>query len=296
MNVICVSGKARHGKDTFAGYLSVILRAAGKSVLVTHYADLVKYVCKTFFDWNGEKDEAGRTLLQHVGTEMFRSMDPDYWVNFVCSVLRACPDKWEFVIVPDCRFPNEIECMRQCGFDTLHVSVQRSDFDNGLTADQASHSSENALASVEPDVVIFNDSTLDALADAASTFLCVNYGIDLTYKQASKTLPNFAQKFKVPVIPFSDVAAGHTYSSDRTTLIGTDALTDRVPLSQISDAVINFEDGSSITCPSGLLGVDSGITDINASLASSIFDIQQQVERIKDTLADSHVSVNLSQV
>lgn len=57
MNVILISGKARSGKDSFANALSKILQSKDKKVLITHYADLLKYVCRQFFDWNGEKDE-----------------------------------------------------------------------------------------------------------------------------------------------------------------------------------------------------------------------------------------------
>ena len=57
MNVILISGKARSGKDSFANALSEILQSKDKKVLITHYADLLKYVCRQFFDWNGEKDE-----------------------------------------------------------------------------------------------------------------------------------------------------------------------------------------------------------------------------------------------
>lgn len=189
MRVLCISGKARHGKDTFAGSLSRILKAAGKSVLVTHYADLVKYICKSFFDWDGVKDEAGRTLLQHVGTEIFRSMDPNYWVNFICSVLNACPDKWDFVLIPDCRFPNEISCMKNAGFDTVHINVLRPDFENGLTQDQASHSSETALNSIEPDVTVINDCNLKSLFHKANLFLSVNYGINLADDKLRSIMP-----------------------------------------------------------------------------------------------------------
>lgn len=57
MNVILISGKARSGKDSFANALSEILQSKNKKVLITHYADLLKYVCRQFFNWNGEKDE-----------------------------------------------------------------------------------------------------------------------------------------------------------------------------------------------------------------------------------------------
>lgn len=69
MKVILVSGKARSGKDSFAEELKKILIEKNKRVLVTHYAGLLKYICGEFFDWDGEKDEYGRSLLQKVGTE-----------------------------------------------------------------------------------------------------------------------------------------------------------------------------------------------------------------------------------
>lgn len=55
MKVIAVSGHARHGKDTVARMLQEQLQADGNKVLITHYADLLKYICKTFFMWDGQK-------------------------------------------------------------------------------------------------------------------------------------------------------------------------------------------------------------------------------------------------
>lgn len=51
MKVICISGKAQNGKDTTAGFMKEILEARGNRVLIAHFGDLVKYICKTFFDW-----------------------------------------------------------------------------------------------------------------------------------------------------------------------------------------------------------------------------------------------------
>lgn len=65
MKVICISGKARHGKDTLAGILDEHLKANGHRVLIAHFGDLVKYICEKFFAWDGAKDEKGRTLLQY---------------------------------------------------------------------------------------------------------------------------------------------------------------------------------------------------------------------------------------
>ena len=64
--VITVSAKAQHGKDSFATAFKKIAEENENKVLIIHYGDILKYVCKQYFGWNGEKDEVGRTLLQHV--------------------------------------------------------------------------------------------------------------------------------------------------------------------------------------------------------------------------------------
>ena len=50
MKVICISAKARHGKDTAAEIMKEYLEMQGKKVLITHFADLLKYLCKSLFE------------------------------------------------------------------------------------------------------------------------------------------------------------------------------------------------------------------------------------------------------
>ena len=82
MKIIFISGKAEHGKDTFANILKKEYVTRNKRVLVTHYGDLVKYVCRMFFNWDGEKNEPGRSLLQRIGTR-FRSAVPTFWIDWI---------------------------------------------------------------------------------------------------------------------------------------------------------------------------------------------------------------------
>lgn len=159
MKVICISGKAQHGKDTVAACLVESLRAKGKKVLLTHYADLLKYICRTYFDWNGEKDEIGRTILQKVGTEGVRSKDPNFWVNFIVKILQFFPNEWDYVVIPDTRFPNEIEVLRENNIDTILVRVERPGFISPLTVEQQNHPSETSLDDYKYDYVIHNDGT-----------------------------------------------------------------------------------------------------------------------------------------
>ena len=170
MKVICISGKAQHGKDTTAGYLKEFLEEKGNKVLIAHYGDLVKYVCKTFFAWDGVKDEKGRSILQRVGTDIIRRQLPNYWVDFICGILILFPDEWDYVLIPDCRFPNEIKNM-EVFFDVTHIRVIRENFVSPLTEEQQKHPSETALDDYGADVEIINRGNLDELRRAIETLV-----------------------------------------------------------------------------------------------------------------------------
>lgn len=167
MKVILISAKAQHGKDTSALILKEIYEAENKRVLITHYADLLKYICRTFFNWNGEKDDYGRTLLQQVGTNTVGAQQPDFWVDFIISILNLFKDSWDVVIIPDCRFVNEVEKMR-AHFDTTLIRVIRPDFDNGLSEIQKQHPSETALDNFDFDHIIYNTGSLEDLKNKLS--------------------------------------------------------------------------------------------------------------------------------
>ena len=171
MNIILISGKAQNGKDTTAGILKNQLEERGASVLIAHYADLVKYVCRTFFDWDGVKDEYGRRILQYVGTDVVRAKDPDFWVRFLSEIICMFSDEWDYVIIPDTRFPNEIEGMKKMASKLIHLRVRRPGYISTLTSEQQAHPSETALDNVEPDYWINNDGTMNGLEEAVSQFV-----------------------------------------------------------------------------------------------------------------------------
>lgn len=165
MKVICISGKAGHGKDTAALYLKEELELGENRVLIAHYGDLVKYVCKTFFDWDGQKNEAGRELLQTIGTDIIRDEDPDYWVRFICDMLGFFEQAWDYVLIPDCRFPNEIEYLMKSGFDVVHIRIVRENYESNMPEWQQNHLSETALDGYLPDIYVHNSGCLGEFYD-----------------------------------------------------------------------------------------------------------------------------------
>lgn len=171
MKVICISGKAQHGKDTTAQIMKEQLESDGYSVLIVHYADLLKHICRSFFGWDGAKDEKGRHILQYVGTDVIREQRPDFWVDFVVDMLTMFPDSWDFVLIPDCRFPNEIVKLSNAGLESVHLRVVRDGFLSPLTPEQQRHPSETALDNDEPDYYINNCGTIRDLQEVVADWI-----------------------------------------------------------------------------------------------------------------------------
>lgn len=253
-----VSGLAGSGKDTFADIL-----CKEESYHKDHFAFDLKNIAKEYFNWNGEKDDKGRVLLQQLGTEVGRSFHSNIWlikfgarnglsmpsgeclpsaslslserlglVNFyahhvddksiskarllalvefgwdglhdakgdelIANIQRVAKDydedSWSGagaakidqklyektllneasfaskttngasskLIVPDCRFPNEIEFLKHHGFTTIEV--------NRPGTKKMGHASETSLDNHAFDITIQNAGTLDELREK-STFI-----------------------------------------------------------------------------------------------------------------------------
>lgn len=156
--IICISGKAQNGKDTSAAIFKTELEKLNKKVLIVHYADYLKFICANYFGWNGKKDVEGRALLQKVGTDIVRKKVPDFWVDSFISVINLFPGEWDYIIIPDTRFPNEINKLKSNLFKTIHVRVKRENFNSPLTKEQQMHPSETALDKTKHDYLITNIS------------------------------------------------------------------------------------------------------------------------------------------
>lgn len=164
MLVITLSGKAESGKDYSAKFIKEFWEQKGRKVLIIHYADYLKYVCKQYFGWNGEKDIEGRALLQHVGTDVAREKLPNIWVDVVVNFIKAFGEEYDFVLIPDCRFPNEIECIKESfPNNSVSVNVIRLNHTNILTEEQKNHPSETALDNYTFDCVITSENGIDHL-------------------------------------------------------------------------------------------------------------------------------------
>jgi len=171
MKIFTISAKARHGKDLTAQIMKEKLETVGKKVFIVHYGDYVKYVCKEYFGWDGQKDEKGRTILQRIGTDVVRAKHPDFWVETVERLINVFQDDFDYFIIPDCRFQNEVEYLRDKGYNVTAFKVIRLNFESELTEEQKRHPSETALDDYIFDVYFECESGKENVEKAVNAFI-----------------------------------------------------------------------------------------------------------------------------
>lgn len=119
--IIGLAGRAGSGKTTIARAVQHHLRAEGRSCELVSFAapmramltPLLAMVGADLSRLNRDKEfpipELGnisaRTLLQTLGTEWGRGLDPSFWVNI--TMQRTSKMAADVVVIDDVRFPNE---------------------------------------------------------------------------------------------------------------------------------------------------------------------------------------------
>ncbi len=171
-NLIGISGRKRHGKDTLGDYL---VKHHGYTKI--GFADALKEACKAIFGFNEEQlygdlkevddkfwKTSPRKVLQYVGTDLFRDrisdvlpeVQQDIWIKVVENKILQNPDKR--YVITDVRFDNELEFIKR--LNGLSIKVQRTNLKHNITDE---HSSESYIDNLVTDCVINNNGTLEQL-------------------------------------------------------------------------------------------------------------------------------------
>ena len=155
-----MAGKAESGKGTVGDIFKEYFSADGKRVCVVAFADVLKFYLSQYLQWDGNKDDFGRHMLQNVG-ENVRSKNKSYWAHRVVDFINLFKeDYFDVFIIPDTRYPNEINAiLANFPKDEIYTLwVNREDHISKLTDQQKNHSSENSLNYDDCDYVINNRS------------------------------------------------------------------------------------------------------------------------------------------
>ena len=169
VKIYLISGKARHGKDTFSSFLKEAYEENGKKAIVTQLSKYIKYYAREMTGWNLTEEDKPRDLLQNLGTNVIREKlkKEDLFINRMIDDIEIFSCFYDAIIISDVRFKKEIEDLKKAFPNLISVNIFRPNFDNGLTEEQKNHKTEIDLDGYDKfDVKIIN-TTLDKLKEYA---------------------------------------------------------------------------------------------------------------------------------
>lgn len=173
--IIAFAGRKQSGKTTCSEFLLKYYNGAIEpfnGAKIYNFADpLKKDICmnilglsyeqcygedidknkETDIVWNGRKLTA-REVMQFVGTDIFRQMKHDVWAG--ATIKKIKQEQPELAIIADCRFPNEVEAVKNAG--GLVIKLNR----NPHNSDHASETAldENNYPIKNFDLVVYNEN------------------------------------------------------------------------------------------------------------------------------------------
>jgi hypothetical protein len=149
--ILGLIGEAYAGKDSVAHH--IVKKYPNPTSTVLHLADPLKWIVEKLFDfshvqlWGSEKNivderygRSPRDILQLVGTECFRSLYPNVWID---HLLRECNKlDHKLIMIPDVRFINEAEGIKKHDGVLWRIVCPNHPKNQAMTPAQHAHASE----------------------------------------------------------------------------------------------------------------------------------------------------------
>lgn len=186
--VIGLCGDIGAGKDTVALHL-----AQQHGYFQLGWAYKLKQVCldvygplgaerRHFFGTQADKAEpipgitdcrgfacTGRSIMEHLGTEGFRAVDPATWVKYTSVCMHRNPDR--HYVIPDVRFQNEFDAIRMRHGVVWSVVCVGGPLE---TQRRTGHQSDEEWRSIPPD---------DIVVAKYGDLVGLKQGVDLIFQQ-----------------------------------------------------------------------------------------------------------------
>lgn len=192
--IICFAGRKQSGKTTLCTQIVNFLYELEKledQAIIYNFADPLKNVCMNILGltfeqsygtdeqknelvncYRNDKQMTAREVLQVVGTEFFRSIQHNVWAD--ATIRRIQQDTPPIALIGDCRFPNEVEAVKNAGGVVIKLTRNLYNSD---------HSSETAL-----DPERYDPSNFDLIVDNQNMSIEEQWQVVIRYLLQNKKL------------------------------------------------------------------------------------------------------------
>lgn len=162
-NIFFISGKAEAGKDTVANMMKDYMESLGEKVFILRFGDLLKYILREYYQWNGIKDLYGRSLLQNTSDKIKECCGQDFFAKFISQIINSDNEKYNMssIIISDWRYIKEYESILDNIEHKNAITIRVMwEHENSLSDNQKNHSSETMLDDFEF-MFYINSNTID---------------------------------------------------------------------------------------------------------------------------------------
>ena len=189
--IIAFAGRKQSGKTTSAEFVANLFWQH-KDSKIYNFADPLKNLCidilglehKQCYGSDEDKNQlvdcywdnhqlSAREVLQIVGTDMFRRMQNHVWSN--ATIRQILKDKPNIAIIADCRFPNEVNAIKNVG--GIVIKLTRNPYNSY-------HASEMALDSDQ-----YNQSMFDLVIENGNMTIVEQNKVIYEFLQNKEILP-----------------------------------------------------------------------------------------------------------
>lgn len=167
--IILIAGKSGSGKTTIANYLKKLFEEEGKKVILSPYT---KYLKKYIEEITGEvisEENKPRELLQKISSDLIKEKlgKNNFFIDRQIEDIEIYSYFSDIIIIPDVRFPNEIEVIQEKFNNVFSIGIIRENYQTNLTKEQQEDITETSLDNYQKyDYLIENNNNTNLLKEA----------------------------------------------------------------------------------------------------------------------------------
>ena len=171
--IILISGKARSGKSTIAKYLEKELQKRKKEVIISPYTKYLKQYISEITNKRITEKNKPRELLQKLSSDLIKNKlgNTDFFIKRQIEDLEFYSYFKDYILIPDVRFPKEIEEIKRKFKNVISIRVERNNYQSDLTEEQKNDITEIALDNYEKYDYKINNNENTNLKEETATII-----------------------------------------------------------------------------------------------------------------------------
>lgn len=145
--IILIAGRARSGKSSLAQCLKLEFEQINKKVVFSPYTKYLKLYIEEITNKKINDNDKPRDLLQQISSKIIKGelSKNNFFIDRQIEDIEIYSYFADVIIIPDVRFPKEIEILKEKFPNIISIGIKRKDYISTLTKEQQEDITETAL-------------------------------------------------------------------------------------------------------------------------------------------------------